>query len=188
VKHTAVLAVGGNHITNDLAFGLGAPVSEAERIKKDYGCAYGPLVESGTMVEVRGMGERPAQQVTARDLCDIIEPRVEEMLQMAWREIMQSGYAENMRAGVVLTGGTALLRGIGELAEEVFGVSVRCGMPRGIEGIVGMVNSPMYATGVGLLQFGVKQHHYGRSSKFTDDHLFMKIYHRMRDWFGEYLS
>jgi cell division protein FtsA len=188
VKHTAVLAVGGNHITNDLAFGLGAPLSEAERIKKDYGYAYGSLVEKGSVVEVRGMGERAAQQVTARDLCDIIEPRVEEMLQMAWREVMSSGSAENLRSGVVLTGGTALLRGIGELAEEVFGISVRCGTPRGIGGLVGMVNSPMYATGVGLLQFGVKQHQYGHSNKFSDDHLFAKIYHRMRDWFGEYLS
>jgi cell division protein FtsA len=134
------------------------------------------------------MGERAAQQVTARDLCDIIEPRVEEMLQMAWREVMSSGYAENLRSGVVLTGGTALLRGIGELAEEIFGVSVRCGTPRGIGGLVGMVNSPMYATGVGLLQFGVEQHQYGHSNKFSDDHLFAKIYHRMRDWFGEYLS
>jgi cell division protein FtsA len=101
---------------------------------------------------------------------------------------MQSGYVEHMHAGIILTGGTALLRGIVELAEEIFCVPVRCGMPRGIDGLVGMVNSPMYATGVGLLQFGVKQRHYGRFNKFTDDHLFAKIYHRMRDWFGEYLS
>lgn len=188
VKHTAVLAVGGNHITNDLAFALGTSITEAERIKKAHGCAYSPLVSKGDKVELHGMGERLARPVTTLNLCDVIEPRVEELLQMIQREIMQSGYAEHMHAGVVLTGGTALLRGIVELAEDLFCVPVRCGIPRGIDGLVGMVNSPMYATGVGLLQFGVKQRHYGRFNKFTDDHLFAKIYHRMRDWFGEYLS
>ncbi len=188
VKHTAVLAVGGNHITNDLAFGLGAPVPEAERVKRAFGCAYSPLVDPYDVVEVRGADDRPAQKFTCRDLCDIIEPRVEEMLQMAQREILQSGYADRVPTGIVLTGGTALLRGIVELAEEVCGGAVRCGIPQGIGGLVGMVDNPMYATGVGLLQCGVKQLHYGRFHKFNDDHLFAKLYHRMRDWFGEFLA
>ena len=188
VKHTAVLAVGGNHITNDLAFGLGAPVPEAERVKKAFGCAHASLVDAYEMIEVRGADERPAQKYMSRDLCDIIEPRVEEMLHMARREILQSGYAERLPAGIVLTGGTASLRGIVELAEDIFGCAVRCGVPRDIGGLVGMVNTPMYATGVGLLQCGVKQIHYGRFHKFNDDHLFAKLYHRMCDWFGELLT
>jgi len=122
------------------------------------------------------------------EICDIIEPRVEEMLQMVLQEIKQSGYTDSATAGVVLTGGTALLPGLVELAEEVFRLPARCGIPTNIGGLVEMVNSPMYATGVGLLQFAVKQHHYGRFQKFTDDHLFGKIYHRMHDWFSEFLA
>jgi cell division protein FtsA len=122
------------------------------------------------------------------DLCDIIEPRVEEMLQMVVQDLAQNGYTNGMIANVVLTGGTALLEGIVELAEEVFERPVRRGVPAGIGGLVEVVSSPMYATSVGLLQFGVKQHHYGRVHKFSGDYLFTKIYHRMRDWFNEFLS
>src|SRR5215468_2371296 len=188
VKHTAVLGVGGQHITNDLAYGLNTTLQEAERLKKTYGCAYSPLAGMHETVEVRTLGEREPQRHTRMDLCDIIEPRVEEMLQMVQQEIKQSGYAESVTSGVVLTGGTALLPGMVELAEEVFRLPARCGIPTGIGGLVDMINSPMYATGVGLLQFAVKQHHYGRFHKFTDEHLFGKIYHRMRDWFSEFLA
>jgi cell division protein FtsA len=188
VKHTAVLAVGGHHITNDLAFGLGIPVPEAERLKKAHGCAYRPLVDVRERIEVKGATDRQSQSVTTHlDLCQVIEPRVDEMLQMAQREIMQSGYAGGVPSGIVLTGGTALLHGIVELAEDVFHLQVRRGVPIGIGGLAGMVDSPMYATGVGLLQFGVKQHPCGHFHKFGDEHLFTRIYHRMRDWFGEFL-
>lgn len=189
VKHTAVLGVGGNHITSDLAFGLNTPLHEAERLKKAYGCAYSPLVTgSDSAIEVRSLGERDPQKLTRLDLCDIIEPRVEEMLQMVLQEIKQSGYSDGIAAGVVLTGGASLLPGVVELAEEIFRLPVRCGVPTGIGGMVELVNDPMYATGVGLLQFAVKQPHYGRFNKFTDEHLFSKIYHRMRNWFGEFLA
>jgi cell division protein FtsA len=188
VKHTAVLGVGGNHITSDLAFGLHTTIPEAERLKKTYGCAYSPMAGMHEIIEVRTLGERELQRHTRMDLCDIIEPRVEEILQMALQEIKQSGYADSATAGVVLTGGTALLPGIVELAEDVFRLPARCGVPTGVSGLVEMVSSPMYATGVGLLQFASKQHHYGRSQKFTDDHLFGKMYHRVRDWFGEFLE
>ena len=188
LKHTAVLAVGGNHITNDLAFGLNTPVPEAERLKKAYGCAYSPLVGTHEEVEVKLLGERDPQRFLRMDLCDIIEPRVEEMLQMVVQDLAQNGYTNGMIANVVLTGGAALLEGIVELAEEVFERPVRRGVPAGIGGLVEVVSSPMYATSVGLLQFGVKQHHYGRVHKFSGDYLFTKIYHRMRDWFNEFLS
>ena len=188
VTHTAVLGVGGNHITNDLAFGFHTTLPEAERLKKAHGCAYSSLVGMHETIEVRSPGERESQTRMRMEICDIIEPRVEEMLQMVLQEIKQSGYADSATAGVVLTGGTALLPGLVELAEEVFRLPARCGIPTNIGGLVEMVNSPMYATGVGLLQFAVKQHHYGRFQKFTDDHLFGKIYHRMRDWFGEFLA
>jgi len=188
VQHTAVLGVGGNHITSDVAFGFHTTVPEAERLKKAHGCTYSSLVGLHETIEVHSPGERESQTCMRMEICDIIEPRVEEMLQMVLQEIKQSGYADSATAGVVLTGGTALLPGIAELAEEVFRVPARCGIPTNIGGLVEMVNSPMYATGVGLLQFAVKQHHYGRFHKFTDDHLFSKIYHRMHDWFSEFLA
>ena len=188
VQHTAVLSVGGNHITTDLAFGLHTALPEAERLKKAHGCAYSSLVGMHETIEVRSPGERESQTRMRMEICDIIEPRVEEMLQMVLQEIKQSGYTDSATAGVVLTGGTALLPGLVELAEEVFRLPARCGIPTNIGGLVEMVNSPMYATGVGLLQFAVKQHHYGRFQKFTDDHLFGKIYHRMHDWFSEFLA
>ncbi len=188
VQHTAVLGVGGNHITSDVSFGLHTTLPEAERLKKAHGCTYSSLVGMHETIEVRSPGERESQMHMRMEICDIIEPRVEEMLQMVLQEIKQSGYADSATAGVVLTGGTALLPGIAELAEEVFRVPARCGIPTNIGGLVEMVNSPMYATGVGLLQFAVKQHHYGRFHKFTDDHLFSKIYHRMHDWFSEFLA
>jgi cell division protein FtsA len=187
VKHTAVLAVGGNHITNDLAYGLSLPVPQAERLKKSHGCAYSALVQAQEVADLEGLTEHRSQRRTCRELCDIIEPRVEEMLQMARREIVQSKYAGGIPSGIVLTGGTALLHGIVELAEDVFHLPVRCGAPRGIGGLASMVDSPMYATGVGLLQYGLKQPAYGHFHKFSGEHLFTKIYHRMRDWFGEFL-
>jgi cell division protein FtsA len=110
------------------------------------------------------------------------------MMQMAQREIMRSAYADRVSAGLVLTGGTALLQGIVELAETVFRLPVRCGLPVGITGQVDLVNNPMYATGVGLVQYGMKQQAYGRMHKFNDDHLFSRVYHRMRDWFGEFFT
>lgn len=188
VKHTAVLAVGGNHVTNDVAFGLSVPAAEAERLKKTYGCAYSPLIDPQEVIEVNGVPERRAQRLTRGALCDIIEPRVEEMLHMARRDIMRSGYADSLASGVVLTGGTALLHGIVELAEDIFHLPVRCGVPQGMGGLAGMVDSPMYATGVGLLHYGMKQPSYGHFHKSNGEHLFTKIYHRMRDWFGEFLT
>jgi cell division protein FtsA len=188
VKHTAVLSVGGHHITNDLAFGLSLPALEAERIKKAHGCAYRTLIDPQATIEVHPNGHRLRHKLTYAELGDIIEPRVEEMLQMVRREIVRSGYAESMTAGIVLTGGTALLQGIVELAEQVFRMPVRLGVPAGITGLVELVQEPMYATGVGLVQFGLKHQPYGRFNKFSDDHLFTKVYHRMRDWFGELLT
>ena len=188
VKHTAVIAVGGDHITNDVSFGLGVPVSEAERIKKAFGCAYSPLVDSDDVVDMSSAVDRQSPKYTRRDLCDIIEPRVEEMLLMAQREILQSGCMDRPLAAVVLTGGAALLHGIADLAEQIFRTSVRCGTPQGIRGLVGLVDTPMYATGVGLLLFGRQQPQYGRFDKFNDEHLFGKIYHRMRDWFTDLMT
>ncbi|GIX48718.1 MAG: cell division protein FtsA [Candidatus Tectimicrobiota bacterium] len=187
VKHTAVLAVGGNHITNDLAFGLGVPVQEAERVKQAFGCAHPSLLRANETVEVRRVGERAPLLVKRRDLCEIIAPRVEEILQMVQQELRHHG-CEALPAGVVLTGGTALLPGIVELTEEVLRVPVRRGVPVGIGGLVEMVKTPRYATAIGLLRYGLKERRDGKAYKFTGDHLFARVYYRMREWFSELLA
>jgi cell division protein FtsA len=188
VKHTLCLDVGGNHITNDLAFGLNVSIPEAERLKKAHGCAFSGSIESYEVVELRRIGEREPQKRPRQELCDIIEPRLDEMLQMVREEIIRSGYAKSIPGGIVLTGGTAMLQGITELAEDLFRLPVRCGIPTGIGGLVEMVHSPMYATSVGLLQFGIRHHRYGHFQKFANGHLFGKTYHRMRNWFQEFLA
>jgi cell division protein FtsA len=188
VKHTLCLDVGGSHITNDLSFGLHVAVPEAERLKKAHGCAFSHSVESYEFVELRSLGEREPQKRPRQELCDIIEPRVDETLQMIREEIIHSGYAKSMAGGIVLTGGTAMLHGMTELAEDIFRLPVRCGIPTGIGGLVEMVNQPTYATSVGLLQFGVRHHRYGHFPKFADGHIFGRAYHRMRNWFQEFLA
>jgi cell division protein FtsA len=188
VKHTLCLDVGGNHITNDLAFGLNVAVPEAERLKKAHGSAFSRAVESYEVVELRSIGEREPQKRPRQDLCGIIEPRVDETLQMVREEILQKGYAKGIAGGVVLTGGTAMLHGMTELAEDLFRLPVRCGIPTGIGGLVDMVNHPSYATSVGLLQFGVRHHGYGQGQRFSNGRLFGKAYHRMRNWFQEFLA
>lgn len=187
LKHTAVLTVGGNHITSDLAYGLNLPLLDAEQLKKTHGCAFSPRLSGHETVDFQISGESLPQRFTRLELCDIIEPRVEELFQLVYQEILRSGYTDNMIANIVLTGGTALLDGVVDLAEEVFQCPVRCGEPQGVMGLVDLVKSPMYATGVGLLLYGAKQYYYGSQQKFTGEFLFSKIYHRMRDWFNEFL-
>ncbi len=154
IRHTAVLPVGGSYVTSDIATGLRTPAAEAEKIKLKYGCAYPPLISKDDTIEVPSVGGREPREVSRQILGRIIEARVEEILMMAQKEIVRSGYDDHLAAGVVLTGGTALLEGITELAERVFNVPVRRGCPQGVVGLADIVNSPLYATGVGLVVFG----------------------------------
>jgi cell division protein FtsA len=166
IKHTAVLSVGGSYLTNDIAVGLRTPVDEAEKIKIKYGCAYTPLISPDDTIEVPSVGGRPPRKVSRQILGEIIEPRVEEILRLAYREIVKSGYEDLIASGIVLTGGTAILDGITELAEQIFNMPVRRGRPVGIGGLTDVVNSPLYATGVGLVVYG---------SKNRSEHVFRKI-------------
>jgi len=156
VKHTAVLPVGGNYVTSDIATGLRTPAAEAEKLKIKYGCAYSPLIPKDDAIEVPSVGGREPREVSRQILGRIIEPRMEEILSLAQKEIVRSGYEEVMAAGIVLTGGAAIMEGIPELAEQVFNLPVRRGYPTGIGGLTDIVNSPMYATGVGLILYGSK--------------------------------
>jgi cell division protein FtsA len=157
IKHTAILPVGGNYLTSDIATGLRTPFNDAERIKIRYGCAVTARIPKEEIIEVPSVGGREDRQVSRQILGRIVEPRMEEILNLALKEIVRSGYEDLLAAGVVLTGGTALLSGINEMAEQIFDMPVRRGNPTGVGGLSDVVNSPAYTVGVGLIIYGSKQ-------------------------------
>ncbi len=180
LAHTAVLSLGGDHVTNDVAAGLRTPAAEAEKIKKRYGCACARLVDKGESVVVPKVGGRRPLEVPRQTLAEIIEPRVEEILALANREIARAGLEDSFPAGVVLTGGSSLIPGIAELGEQVFEAPVRVGKPAGVGGLTDVVNSPMYATGVGLVIYGSKNQG-RRSFRARDRNIFGRVWERMRE-------
>ncbi|MEE8210053.1 MAG: cell division protein FtsA, partial [bacterium] len=182
VKHTGVLAIGGNQITNDLAIGLRTPTVEAERIKKKFGCAMTALVHENETIEVPSVGGREPRILHRRVLSDIIEPRAEEIFGLVRREIHKSGYEEQIPAGLVLTGGSNIMEGMVEVAERVFELPVRRGAPLGVGGLIDIVNSPMYATSVGLVLCGMRHAETNGLGVFGERNLFNKIFQRMRTW------
>ncbi len=186
IKHTAVLALGGNHLTNDIAVGVRTPTIEAEEIKHRYGCSMASLVSRDEMIEVPSVGGRKPRSISRQLLSEIIEPRVEEIFLLIKREIEKSGFADVLASGIVITGGSSILEGMPELAERIFDMPVRRGSPQGIGGLVDVVSSPIYATGVGLVQYGSKQ--WARVSKFRvrENNVYAKVRSRMREWFGEF--
>jgi cell division protein FtsA len=188
VVHTGVLAIGGNHITNDISVGLRTPIAEAEKIKIQYGCALASLVSPDDTIEVPGVGGRKPRILSRRLLAEIIEPRVEEMFKLIHTEIQKSGFADILSGGVVITGGSTLLEGMPELAEYVFEMPVKRGIPSGIGGLRDVVNSPKFATGVGLLKFGARNYGKGLGrNRFTirDKNIYDKVRGSMRSWIRE---
>ena len=159
IRHTAVLPIGGQHLTTDLAIGLRTPQGEAERLKIRKGVALVELAKDDEMVEVPGVGDRPARTLSRKLVAEIIEPRVEEVFDLVRREIMRTGYEGILAAGVVITGGTSMLEGMLEAAERVLDLPVRRGVPNGVGGLRDIVSNPMYATGVGLILLA--RHHAG---------------------------
>ncbi|HVI24145.1 MAG TPA: cell division protein FtsA [Myxococcales bacterium] len=162
IQHTSVIPLGGNHLTNDIAVGLRTPMHEAERIKIQYGSAQSQVLERDETIEVPSVGGRAPRVLSRRILCEIIEPRVEELFQLVHREIQKAGQEDLLASGVVLTGGSTQLAGMAELAEEVLGLPVRRGVPRNVGGLTDVVSSPAHATAVGLLLYGLKQAREGR--------------------------
>jgi len=163
IAHTSVIPVGGNNITNDIAAGLRTPMAEADRLKRLSGCALGRMVRDDEEIEVPGVGGHQPRRCSRRVLSDIIEPRVEEIFCAVRKRIEDSGMLEQLSAGAVLTGGAVLLEGSAELAEEILGMPVRIGMPQGVSGITQAIHGPGYATGVGLVKYGVQQLHEAQS-------------------------
>lgn len=184
VVHTSVLTLGGNHITNDVAVGLRTPAAEAERIKQKYGCSLSSMVSRDETIEVPSVGGRKPRILSRQILAEIIEPRVEEIFSLVRQEILKAGYEERIASGIVITGGSTILAGMPELAEQVFNMPVRRGTPRAIGGLVDVVKSPMYATGVGLVISGSKADQDHRF-KVREENIYGKVKGRMKEWFGE---
>jgi len=185
VKHTGVLPLGGNHITADVAAGLRTPTSSAEDIKRKYGCATTEVVQSGETIEVPLTGGRDPKPTSRTYLGEIIEPRVEEILGLVRKELINSGYDEFLTSGVVLTGGTVLLEGMEDIAERIFELPVRVGYPTSVGGLVDVVNSPAYSTGVGLVLYGSRQGTI-EAIRTSSRGLFDRVRMRMSQWFAEY--
>lgn len=186
IKHTSVLAIAGAQITNDIAIGLRTPNQEAEKIKHAHGCALASMVNANDQIEVSSVGGRSARAVSHQILSEIIEARTKEMFEILNNEIETAGYKDMISSGVVLTGGTACLRGIAELGEEIFQVPVRIGLPTGMGGLIDVVDSPVFATSAGLIQYGVKSFKAGKMQEIEGRNLFEKIFSRMKGWAEEF--
>jgi cell division protein FtsA len=184
IVHTAVLPLGGSHVSQDLAIGLRTPQTEAERLKIAAGCALKTMISSSETVEVPSVGGRPARVVDRKLLGEIIEPRFEEILQMVNREIISSGYADTLGAGVVLTGGSTLMSGVIELAEFVFDLPVKRAAPMGLAGFGDIVSTPIYSTSVGLLHWGVADRS-ALQRKSNNNQTSQKIKDQFKTWFGD---
>jgi cell division protein FtsA len=156
IRHSAAVPVGGDHFTNDLAVGLRTPIPEAERIKRDFGCVWRPLITEERGIEIASVGDRPPRTVFPRMLNEIIEPRAQELLTLVRDELQHAGLDSQIPAGLVLAGGGARLTGLIDLSESIFGLPARLAAPHGLEGLPEELSQPEYATVIGLLLYGVQ--------------------------------
>lgn len=182
IRHTAVIPIAGDQITNDIAMALRTPTKEAEEIKRRYGCALRELADPQEMVEVPGVGERSSKKMSRQTLAEVIEPRVEELYSLVQAELRRSGFEELLSSGIVITGGSAAMQGMIELGEEVFHMPVRLGLPSYAGGLSEVIRNPRYSTGVGLLMAGLSQHQRQQIEKMQSGS-FKQIVGRMKKWF-----
>ena len=182
IRHTAVIPIAGDQITNDIAMALRTPTKDAEDIKIAHGCALRQFASVNDVIEVPGVGDREPRQMSRQTLAEVIEPRVEELYSLIQRELRASGFEELLSSGIVLTGGSAAMQGMVELGEEVFHMPVRLGVPTYSGGLAEVVRNPRYSTGVGLLVSALEQ-------KKRDEHVrmhsanFKGVFEKMASWF-----
>ncbi|MBN1930063.1 MAG: cell division protein FtsA [Desulfobacterales bacterium] len=184
IKHTFVLALGGNNLTNDIAIGLRAPHVEAEKIKIKYGTCSTRTISSDETIEIPGMAGCKPRKLPRQILGEIIEPRMEEIFELIKREIYRAEMENVITSGVVITGGAALLEGVTEIAESISNLPTRLGKPQGISGLVDVVNNPMFATGVGLVLYGAKNRN-TKKFRIRDTNIFNRLINRMKRWFKD---
>jgi cell division protein FtsA len=182
IKHTSVIPIAGDQITNDIAMALRTPTKDAEELKIAHGVALRQLASSTEMIEVPGVGDRGPRELSRQTLAEVIEPRVEELYSLIQRELRSSGLEELLSSGVVITGGSALMKGMVELGEEVFHMPVRVGMPNYNGALAEVVRNPRYSTGMGLLMAGLDQVKRDRHARIQGAG-FKEVFERMKSWF-----
>jgi len=182
IRHTAVIPIAGDQVTNDVAVALRTPTQYAEEIKIKYACALTQLAASDENIEVPSVGDRPPRRLARQTLAEVIEPRYEELLTLVHAELRRSGFEDLIAAGVVLTGGSSKIEGLVDLAEEVFHMPVRLGSPQYVMGLADVVRNPVYATGVGLLLFG-SQNRAPRAFDSDFGRGVRGVWERMKSWF-----
>ncbi len=182
IRHTAVIPIAGDQITNDIAMALRTPTKDAEDIKCSYGCALRGMADPHEMVEVSGVGERGARQLSRQTLAEVIEPRVEELYSLVQAELRRGGFEELLSSGIVITGGSSSLQGMVELGEEIFHMPVRLGLPHYHGGLAEVVRTPRFSTGVGLIIAGMEQLQRDQHSRLQGNS-FKQILERMKNWF-----
>jgi cell division protein FtsA len=155
IRHTGVIPIAGDQVTNDIAMALRTPTQYAEEIKIKYACALTQLAGANETIKVPSVGDRPPRDLSRQSLAEVVEPRYDELFTLIQAEVRRSGFEDMIPAGIVLTGGTSKMEGVVELAEEIFHMPVRVGAPQGVQGLTDIVRNPIYATGVGLLQYGL---------------------------------
>jgi len=182
IRHTAVIPIAGDQVTNDIAVALRTPTQYADEIKMKYACALTQLAREDETIEVPSVGDRPPRQLARQTLAEVVEPRYEELLMLVQAELRRSGFEELLAAGIVLTGGSSKMEGVVELAEEVFHLPVRLGVPQHVGGLIDVVRNPIHATGVGLLLFGNEGNELAQSdAQAAGGYKGMMV--RMKSWF-----
>ena len=182
IRHTAVIPIAGDQVTNDIAVALRTPAQSAEEIKLKHACALTKLANLDDTIEVAAVGDRPLRKLSKKTLAEVVEPRYEELFNLILAELRRSGFEDLIASGIVLTGGSSQVEGLVELAEEVFHMPVRIGIPQHVKGLTKEVSSPIYSTGVGLLHCALSQHRKGTKELFPS-HGFTKVWQKMKSWF-----
>jgi len=183
IRHTAVIPIAGDQITSDIGIALRTSTPDAEEIKIRYGVALQQLADPEEMIEVPGVGDRPASHLSRQTLAGFIQPRIEEIYQKVREELLRSGYERLLRAGIVLTGGSAAMPGMVELGEEIFHNTVKLGMPSYDGSLRDIVRNPRYSTAMGLLMEGMAQKK--RGLKVQGPTTFRQVLAHMRAWFSK---
>jgi cell division protein FtsA len=174
IRHTSILPLGGDQVTNDIAVGLRTSIPEAEKIKRQYGCALSTLIAEDVSFEVPSVGGRQPKSIGKKILCEIIQPRVEEIISLTQEEIKEAGLEKTLGAGIVVTGGTVLLEGVIDVAEQIFDLPTRKGIPTGLGGMAEVLSSPIYSTVVGLVLYGYRTHSHRLAKVYSNGNLFSK--------------
>lgn len=182
IRHTAVIPIAGDQVTNDIAIALRTPTRNAEEVKIKYGCALQDLVDSNEMVEIPNLGDRASRRIPRRGLAEVVEARYEELFTLANNELRRGGMIDRIPAGIVLTGGASKVQGAQILAERIFKMPVRIGRPNLITGMPEVIDNPIYATGVGLLVYGYQQRLQNRDTTITQSNI-KGLWSRMKSWF-----